>query len=173
VPATRGVSEGAVVVSPAGRSALAARAISSLVTTRPVQLTLTGPLVGLALGQLLIGPLSDAIGRGAPLAGVGVHLHASLLCVITPSLVTLGVLRALQGLGAVAATVVAIAIVRDLFSGFAAAKLFSRPMVVVGVASILAPSWFIGRTDIDGESRRNRISPSPLVGRRQTSRPGC
>jgi MFS transporter, DHA1 family, multidrug resistance protein len=110
-------------------------------TAAAVQLTLTGTLVGLAFGQLLIGPLSDAVGRRAPLlAGVGVHLLASVLCVIAPNLATLGTLRVLQGLGAAAAAVVAMAIVRDLFSGFAAAKLFSRLMLVVGVAPILAPT---------------------------------
>ncbi|MFF5079361.1 multidrug effflux MFS transporter [Actinoplanes sp. NPDC000266] len=110
-------------------------------TAAAVQLTLTGTLVGLALGQLLIGPLSDAVGRKVPLlAGVGVHLIASLLCVIAPNLAILGTLRVLQGLGAAAAAVVAMAIVRDLFSGFAAARLFSRLMLVVGVAPILAPT---------------------------------
>ncbi|WP_097324992.1 multidrug effflux MFS transporter [Paractinoplanes atraurantiacus] len=110
-------------------------------TAAAVQLTLTGTLVGLAFGQLLVGPLSDAVGRRVPLlAGVGVHLIASLLCVIAPNLATLGTLRVLQGLGAAAASVVAMAVVRDLFSGFAAARLFSRLMLVVGVAPILAPT---------------------------------
>ncbi|AGL19952.1 multidrug effflux MFS transporter [Actinoplanes sp. N902-109] len=111
------------------------------VTAAAVQLTLTGTLVGLALGQLLVGPMSDAVGRRAPLiAGVAVHLLASVLCVIAPNLAVLGSLRVLQGLGAAAASVVAMAVVRDLFSGFAAAKLFSRLMLVVGVAPILAPT---------------------------------
>jgi DHA1 family bicyclomycin/chloramphenicol resistance-like MFS transporter len=110
-------------------------------TAAAVQLTLTGTLVGLALGQLLVGPLSDAVGRRTPLlAGVGVHLLASVLCVIAPNLALLGTLRVLQGLGAAAASVVAMAIVRDLFSGFAAARLFSRLILVVGVAPILAPT---------------------------------
>ncbi|MEV4702288.1 multidrug effflux MFS transporter [Actinoplanes sp. NPDC049316] len=110
-------------------------------TAAAVQLTLTGTLVGLALGQLLVGPLSDAVGRRTPLlAGVGVHLLASVLCVIAPDLAVLGTLRVLQGLGAAAASVVAMAIVRDLFSGFAAARLFSRLILVVGVAPILAPT---------------------------------
>ncbi|MGA5304815.1 multidrug effflux MFS transporter [Nucisporomicrobium flavum] len=110
-------------------------------TPAAVQLTLTGTLVGLAFGQLLVGPLSDAVGRRVPLlAGVGVHLVASVLCVIAPNLAVLGTLRVLQGLGAAAASVVAMAIVRDLFSGFAAARLFSRLILVVGVAPILAPT---------------------------------
>src|SRR5690349_21213770 len=106
-----------------------------------VQLTLTGTLVGLAFGQLLVGPLSDAVGRRVPLlAGIGVHVLASVLCVIAPNLAMRGTLRVLQGLGAAAAAVVATAMVRDLFDGQSAAKLFSRLMLVVGVAPILAPT---------------------------------
>ena len=110
-------------------------------TAAAVQLTLTGTLAGLALGQLLIGPLADTFGRRLPLlAGVGVHVVASLLCILAPDLTTLGALRVLQGLGAAAASVVTMAIVRDLFTGLAAARLFSRLMLVVGVAPILAPT---------------------------------
>ncbi|WP_433833163.1 multidrug effflux MFS transporter [Actinoplanes sp. CA-015351] len=110
-------------------------------TAAAVQLTLTGTLVGLAFGQLLVGPLSDAVGRRLPLlAGIAVHVLASILCVIAPNLALLGALRVLQGLGAAAAAVVAMAIVRDLFDGMAAARLFSRLMLVVGVAPILAPT---------------------------------
>jgi DHA1 family bicyclomycin/chloramphenicol resistance-like MFS transporter len=65
---------------------------------------------------------------------------ASVLCVIAPNLATLGTLRVLQGLGAAAASVVAMAVVRDLYSGLDAARLLSRLMLVVGVAPILAPT---------------------------------
>src|SRR5690349_15059476 len=110
-------------------------------TAAAVQLTLTGTLVGLAFGQLLVGPLSDAVGRRVPLlAGIAVHVLASVLCVVAPNVALLGSLRVLQGLGAAAAAVVATAMVRDLFSGLAAARLFSRLMLVVGVAPILAPT---------------------------------
>ncbi len=110
-------------------------------TGAAVQLTLTGTLAGLALGQLLMGPLSDAVGRRGPLlAGVAVHIFASLLCVIAPNLAVLGALRVLQGLGAAAAAVIAMAVVRDLFTGLPAAKLLSRLMLVMGAAPILAPT---------------------------------
>ena len=110
-------------------------------TAASVQLTLTGTLVGLAFGQLLVGPLSDAFGRRWPLlAGIAVHVLASVFCVIAPNVAVLGALRVLQGLGAAAAAVVATAMVRDLFTGLAAARLFSRLMLVVGVAPILAPT---------------------------------
>jgi DHA1 family bicyclomycin/chloramphenicol resistance-like MFS transporter len=106
-----------------------------------VQLTLTGTLAGLGLGQLLVGPISDAYGRRKPLlAGVGVHILASLLCVIAPNIALLGVFRVVQGLAAAAAGVVAMAIVRDLFDGLSAAKLFSHLMLVIGVAPIFAPT---------------------------------
>jgi DHA1 family bicyclomycin/chloramphenicol resistance-like MFS transporter len=123
-------------------------------TAAAVQLTLTGTLAGLAFGQLLVGPLSDAVGRRTPLlVGVGVHILASLLCVIAPNLAVLGGLRVLQGLGAAAAAVVAMAIVRDLFVGLPAAKLFSRLMLVMGAAPILAPTLggvVLGWTDWRG-----------------------
>ncbi|ATO12507.1 Bcr/CflA family drug resistance efflux transporter [Micromonospora sp. WMMA2032] len=106
-----------------------------------VQLTLTGTLAGLALGQLLIGPLSDAVGRRGPLvAGLALHVVASALCVVAPDIVVLGVLRVVQGLGVAATTVVAMAVVRDLFSGRAFATLLSRLLLVMGAAPVLAPT---------------------------------
>lgn len=116
--------------------------VSDLETTSTaVQLTLTGTLAGLALGQLLIGPLSDALGRRAPLlAGLVVYVAASVLCALAPNIAVLGAMRLLQGLGVAAAAVVAMAIVRDLFSGNAFAKLFSRLMLVMGAAPIVAPT---------------------------------
>nr|WP_247656998.1 multidrug effflux MFS transporter [Micromonospora sp. U56] len=110
-------------------------------TQAAVQLTLTGTLAGLAVGQLLIGPLSDAVGRRAPLiAGIALHVVASLLCVVAPNVAVLGGLRVVQGLGVAAASVVAMAVVRDLFDGAAFAKLLSRLLLVMGAAPILAPT---------------------------------
>lgn len=119
-----------------------------------IQLTLTGTLIGLAAGQLVIGPLSDAIGRRSPLlAGVALHVVASALCVIAPNVEVLGVLRVLQGLGAAAGTVVAMAIVRDLYDGRAAATLLSRLILVLGASPVLAPtigSWLLAVTSWRG-----------------------
>ena len=110
-------------------------------TGEAAQLTLTGTLLGLGLGQLLVGPLADSFGRKRPLlVGVALHLVASLLCIVAPNVAVLGILRVLQGVGAAAASVVAMAIVRDLFVGRAAATLFSRLMLVLGVAPVLAPT---------------------------------
>ncbi|WBB82308.1 multidrug effflux MFS transporter [Micromonospora sp. WMMD882] len=111
------------------------------ITSAQAQLTLTGTLAGLAIGQLLIGPLSDAFGRRRPLlAGVALHVLASVCCVVAPNIEVLGVLRVLQGLGTAAAAVVAMAVIRDLFSGSAFATLLSRLILVMGVAPILAPT---------------------------------
>ncbi|GAB7045665.1 multidrug effflux MFS transporter [Catenuloplanes indicus] len=123
-------------------------------TAAAVQLTLTGTLAGLAAGQLLIGPLSDVVGRRIPLlAGTAVHVLASILCVFAPNVGTLGALRVLQGLGAAAAAVVAMAVVRDLFTGLPAARILSRLMLVMGAAPVLAPtlgSALLSRTDWRG-----------------------
>ena len=106
-----------------------------------VQLTLTGILVGLGLGQLVIGPLTDVYGRRRPLlAGIAVSVVSSLLCAVAPTILVLDVLRVLQGFGAAAASVVAMAVVRDLFTGRAAAAVISRLVMVMGLAPVLAPS---------------------------------
>jgi DHA1 family bicyclomycin/chloramphenicol resistance-like MFS transporter len=111
------------------------------VSSSVVQLTLTGTLAGLALGQLIVGPLSDSLGRRRPLmAGIVLHMLASVICMLAPNLVVLGLARVLQGIGAAAAMVVAIAVVGDLFAESAAATVLSRLMLVLGVAPVLAPS---------------------------------
>ncbi len=111
------------------------------VSSSVIQLTLTGTLAGLALGQLIVGPLSDSLGRRRPLmAGIVLHIVASVLCMLAPNLVLLGLARVLQGVGAAAAMVVAIAVVGDLFADSAAATVLSRLMLVLGVAPVVAPS---------------------------------
>src|SRR3954469_8923316 len=106
-----------------------------------VQVTLTGILVGLGLGQLLLGPLTHAHGRRPPLlTGIAVNVATSLLCAVAPTIVVLDVLRVLQGFGAAAASVVAMAVVRDLFPGRAAAAVISRLVMVMGLAPVLAPT---------------------------------
>nr|WP_185976250.1 multidrug effflux MFS transporter [Mycolicibacterium sp. 018/SC-01/001] len=105
------------------------------------QLTLTGTLAGLALGQLIIGPLSDSLGRRKPLiGGIVLHMLASLLCLFAPNIAVLGIARGLQGVGAAAGMVVALAVVGDLYKDNVAATVMSRLMLVLGVAPVLAPS---------------------------------
>ncbi|MBV5245640.1 MULTISPECIES: multidrug effflux MFS transporter [Mycolicibacterium] len=111
------------------------------VSSSVAQLTLTGTLAGLAIGQLVIGPLSDSLGRRKPLfAGIVLHMVASLLCMFAPTITVLGIARGLQGMGAAAGMVVAIAVVGDLYKDNAAATVMSRLMLVLGVAPVLAPS---------------------------------
>lgn len=111
------------------------------VSSSVAQLTLTGTLAGLALGQLIIGPLSDSLGRRRPLmAGIALHMLASVLCLFAPDIAVLSLARGLQGMGAAAAAVVAVAVVGDLFDNTAAATVMSRLMLILGVAPILAPS---------------------------------
>ncbi len=111
------------------------------VSSSVAQLTLTGTLAGLALGQLIVGPLSDSLGRRRPLmAGIVLHMLASLLCLFAPNVAVLGAARMLQGVGAAAAMVVAFAVVGDLFAESAAATVISRIMLVLGAAPVIAPS---------------------------------
>lgn len=106
-----------------------------------VQLTLTGTLLGFAIGQLVLGPLSDAIGRRRPLiVATALHVVASILCAIAPNIATLGAFRVLQGMAAAAGAVVSMAVVRDLYTGLPAVRLLSRLMLVTGVAPVLAPT---------------------------------
>lgn len=111
------------------------------VSSSVVQLTLTGTLAGLAFGQLIIGPLSDSLGRRVPLmAGIALHMVASLVCLFAPNIEVLGAGRVLQGFGAAAAAVVAVAVVGDLYVDSAAATVMSRLILVLGVAPVIAPS---------------------------------
>ncbi|MEV0587728.1 multidrug effflux MFS transporter [Nonomuraea sp. NPDC050310] len=105
-----------------------------------VQLTLTACLIGVSMGQILAGPLSDSRGRRLPLLiGVGGYAVASLLCAFAPNVGALIVLRLLQGVLGGAALVIVRAVVRDLYDGAAIARIFANLMLVSGLAPILAP----------------------------------
>jgi len=104
------------------------------------QLTLTACLAGLAIGQLLAGPLSDRLGRRRPLlVGLAGFCAASFACALAPDIASLTVLRLAQGFAGAGAIVISRAVVRDLRSGAAAARLFSVLMLVTGLAPTLAP----------------------------------
>ncbi len=105
-----------------------------------VQLTLTACVAGLALGQLLLGPLSDRFGRRIPvIAAMVTYAAASLLCALATSAGALIALRFVQGLAGAGGIVISRAVVRDLHSGARAVRLFSSLMLVTGLAPILAP----------------------------------
>lgn len=110
------------------------------VPTAVIQLTLTATTVGFAVGQLLVGPWSDRVGRRLPLiAATSIHVVASLGVALAPAIEWLFVFRVLQGVGAAAGGVVAMAIVRDLFGGLPLVRMLSRLSLVNGLAPILAP----------------------------------
>lgn len=104
------------------------------------QLTLSMCLVGLAVGHLISGPLSDRIGRIRPLlVGVAVLAVTSVLCALAPNIYWLLPLRLIQGLAAATAIVIANAMVRDVHAGAPAARVFSQLILVTGMLPILGP----------------------------------
>src|ERR1700753_3563539 len=95
------------------------------------QLSLTACLIGLAAGQLLAGPLSDARGRRGPLlAGVAAYAVASALCIAAPGIWVLLVLRLVQGLAGAAGIAIARAVVRDLYEGAEMARFYALLLIV-------------------------------------------
>ncbi len=109
-------------------------------TSSVAQLSLTACLVGLAVGQVLLGPYSDIHGRKKPLIlSLMVYSLASILCVFTTSITLFILLRFIQGFAGSAGMVISRASLRDLFSGAKLTKFFSLLMLVNGLAPILAP----------------------------------
>ena len=110
------------------------------ISTATVQLTLTATMIGFALGQLLVGPWSDKVGRRLPLiVATSVHVLASIAVVLAPDITWLMVARVLQGAGAAAGAVVAMATVRDLFGGYPLVRMLSRLALVNGLAWLGIP----------------------------------
>jgi DHA1 family bicyclomycin/chloramphenicol resistance-like MFS transporter len=109
-------------------------------TPSAAQLTITACLVGLALGQLVAGPLSDRFGRRRPLlVGLVGYLLTSLACAFAPSVAVLVVLRLVQGLAGAAGLVIARAVARDLYEGRRLVLFFSRLTLISGLAPVVAP----------------------------------
>ncbi|WP_213422001.1 Bcr/CflA family efflux MFS transporter [Bhargavaea massiliensis] len=105
-----------------------------------VQLSLTACLIGLALGQIVVGPISDAQGRRKPLIiGTSLFALASVFCALAPNITVLIIARFLQGFTAAAGVVLSRAVVRDVFSGREMTKFFSLLMVINAVAPVVAP----------------------------------
>ncbi|MCO1580723.1 multidrug effflux MFS transporter [Crossiella sp. SN42] len=105
-----------------------------------VQLTLTAFLIGLAAGQLVLGPLSDRYGRRRPiLLGAGICTLATALCAVAPSIEVLLGLRFVTGFTGAAGVVIGRAVVTDIATGAAAARLFGLLMGLGGIAPIVAP----------------------------------
>lgn len=110
-----------------------------------VQLSITACLLGMAAGQFTFGPLSDHHGRRRPLfIGMTIFVAASVACWLAPNILALIVLRFAQGFGGAAGVVISQAVVRDLYSGVAAARFFSLLMLVLGAGPIVAPQLGAG-----------------------------
>lgn len=109
-------------------------------TATHAQLSLTGFMAGMMLGQLFFGPLADRFGRRGPLLiGTVLFVLASAATVIAPSVEVLIVARLVQGFSGAAATVIARAIVTDLARGQEAARAMNLLLVILGAAPIIAP----------------------------------
>ncbi|ALX49106.1 Bcr/CflA family efflux MFS transporter [Lentibacillus amyloliquefaciens] len=105
-----------------------------------VQSSLTACLLGLAIGQLVVGPISDAQGRKQPLlVATSLFALASIFCAFAPNIALLIAARFLQGFAASAGVVLSRAVVRDVFSGQALTKFFALLMVINAVAPMVAP----------------------------------
>lgn len=105
------------------------------------QITLATWFLGLAVGQITQGSLSDRFGRRLPLIlGTAIYTVASAGCALAPDLLTLSICRAVAAFGGSASMVVPRAVVRDMSEGIASARLMSRLTLVMGVAPILAPT---------------------------------
>jgi DHA1 family bicyclomycin/chloramphenicol resistance-like MFS transporter len=108
--------------------------------TSTAQLTVTACLLGLALGQLIAGPLSDRFGRRRPLLiGVVAYIATSALCAFSPTIATLIVARFVQGLAGAVGIVIAQAAGRDLYSGGKLVRYYGRLTVLGGLAAIVGP----------------------------------
>jgi DHA1 family bicyclomycin/chloramphenicol resistance-like MFS transporter len=106
-----------------------------------VQFTLTGAFIGMALGQLFAGPISDAVGRTKPLAiALVIYTLASVSCALAPSIEWLIASRFLQGLGAAGCAVIGIALVRDTVSGAAMLRFIANLSVISGFFVVLSPA---------------------------------
>jgi MFS transporter, DHA1 family, multidrug resistance protein len=116
-----------------------ARSLGTSVAT--VALSLSSFFVGISLGQLLYGPLLDRYGRKKPLyAGLVLYLVATFVCMQAKDINTLIILRFIQAVGSCAATVAAMAMVRDLFGAKESAKVFSLLLLVLGASPMIAPT---------------------------------
>ena len=105
-----------------------------------VQLSLTSYMAALTVGQVIYGPVSDKVGRKGPLLfGFALFVVGSIGCALSPGIWTLIAMRFVQGLGACAGMVLGRAVIRDLSTGEAAAKLFALLILLLGVSPIVAP----------------------------------
>jgi DHA1 family bicyclomycin/chloramphenicol resistance-like MFS transporter len=109
-------------------------------TEGQIQITLAGTTVGLAVGQLLVGALSDRIGRLPPLlVGIGIHVGSCVLAAAAPTVEILTIARIVMGAAAAASGVMALAMVRDRFTGMRMVRMIATLGAINGFAPIAAP----------------------------------
>jgi MFS transporter, DHA1 family, multidrug resistance protein len=113
-----------------------------------MQLTLSLFLAGLAIGQLICGPISDRVGRRRPLLfGSVAFAVASVICAFARSIEALILARFVMGLAGATGMVIARAVVRDSFEEAESSRIYSMLMLVIGIAPIISPSvggWLMG-----------------------------
>lgn len=106
-----------------------------------VAMSLSSYFIGLAVGQILYGPLLDRFGRKRPIiCGLALYILASLACTASDSIETLIALRFVQAIGGCAAGVGSMAMVRDFFAVKESAKVFSLLILILGASPLLAPT---------------------------------
>ena len=104
------------------------------------QLTLTTAMIGLAVGQLLLGPLSDKFGRKIPLIiSLVIYIISTVLIVYAPNIETMIVLRVIQGLSSAGSVVISRAVATDLYRGREMTRFFGLLMTINGLAPIISP----------------------------------
>lgn len=109
-------------------------------TPTMIQLTITASLIGLAIGQIIIGPWSDRVGRRrALLVGVGIFTLATLGIILTPNIYGVIIFRFIQGLGGSAGIVLSLAVIADSFEGLQLTRNVALNQMINGVFPIVAP----------------------------------
>ena len=109
---------------------------------KQVAFTLTSYFVGIAVGQLIYGPIVDKYGRKKPLlVGLFIYILAAIGCALSPNIETMIGMRLLQALGGCVGMVASNAIISDVYEKDKRAKAFSSIMLVMGVAPLIAPSF--------------------------------
>lgn len=104
------------------------------------QLTLTTAMIGLALGQLLLGPLSDKFGRKIPLIiSLVIYIISTILIVYAPNIESMIVLRVIQGLSSAGSVVISRAVATDLYRGREMTRFFGLLMTINGITPIISP----------------------------------
>ncbi|MCE6991324.1 multidrug effflux MFS transporter [Dyadobacter sp. CY323] len=110
-------------------------------TIDQVQLSLTGYLIGICIGQIIYGPLLDRFGRKKPLyVGLALYVIASIGCAFTTSVEALIVMRFFQAMGGCVGLVASQALVSDLFPSDKRAEVFSLITLVIAVSPMIAPT---------------------------------